>query len=57
MAVERRGAAIEIANLRKEYQSARGHVPKPQLDLARPLLERFDMVAHLPRRPGMLPDS
>jgi multiple sugar transport system ATP-binding protein len=26
MAVERRGAAIEIANLRKEYQSARGHV-------------------------------
>jgi NitT/TauT family transport system ATP-binding protein len=26
MAVERRGAAIEIANLCKEYQSARGHV-------------------------------
>ena len=26
MAVERRGAAIEIAGLRKEYQSARGHV-------------------------------
>ncbi|MGE0035306.1 MAG: ABC transporter ATP-binding protein [Xanthobacteraceae bacterium] len=26
MAVERRGAAIKIANLRKEYQSARGHV-------------------------------
>ncbi len=26
MAVERRGAAIRIAGLRKEYQSARGHV-------------------------------
>ena len=26
MAVERRGAAIKIAGLRKEYLSARGHV-------------------------------